>query len=311
METTAGPSARAVRRIERSRARRIDLLPYVLIAPAVLLVLAVTVYPAIYALRLSVTDANLVRLAAMEYVGTNNYQKAFGDERFLVSASQTLRWVVVVAVSQMLIALPLALFLNTRFLGRAGVRASIMVPWVVPSAVVAIIWRYMVDVDHGVINDLLVRAGVLTQHVNWIGSPVSAFATVVLAQVWTGVPFYTVTVLAALQAIPGEMYEAARMDGASAWQRFRYVTLPMLIPTIALLLLLRTIWLSHSVDLIFLITGGGPGYANYTIALYSFLLTWSQLELGYPSAIAIMLAAVLLIASGFYIRIIERARDWM
>lgn len=294
-----------------ARRRRFDPLPYILIAPAVLLVLTVTVYPAIYAIRLSFTDANLVRLAASEFVGLQNYEKAFGDERFQLAAWQTLRWVVVVAAAQMLVALPVALFLNTGFRGRATVRASILIPWVVPTTVVAIIWRFMVDADHGVINDILVRLGIISQYVAWIGSPLPAFLIVSGAQVWTGFPFYAVTILAALQAIPQELYEAARMDGADTRQRFRYVTLPLLMPTLLLLLLLRTIWLAHSVELIFLVTNGGPGYSNYTIALYSFLMTWNQLELGYPAALAIMLAVVLLAASGIYVRVIERARSWM
>jgi multiple sugar transport system permease protein len=131
----------------------------------------------------------------------------------------------------------------------------------------------------------------------------------VAAMAWTGFPFFAIVLLAALQAIPDDLYEAARVDGAGVWQRFRFITLPLLIPTILLVLLLRTIWLSQSVDLIYLMTGGGPGYFNYTVALYSFLLTYHQLELGYPSALAIILSVVLLALSGVYIHFIERARE--
>jgi multiple sugar transport system permease protein len=283
----------------------------VLIAPAVLLVALVTVYPALDAVGISTTNANLLRMAATRPVGLDNYTKAWTDDIFTGALWHTLRWVFVNAGGQMLVALPVALFLNTTFRGRGLIRASILIPWVVPGAVVAIIWRYMVDANYGVLNDILLRLGVISESIAWIGEPLPSFAVISTATIWAGFPFFAVTLLAALQVIPEDLYEAARIDGASAWQRFTNVTVPMLTPTILLLLLLRTIWLAHSVDLIFLMSNGGPGYNNYTVAVYSFILTWSQLDLGYPSALVIMLSIVLLVASIFYIRSIERSRDWM
>jgi len=298
-------------RAGRARSRRIDSLPYVLIAPAVLLVALVTIYPALYAIGISTTDANLLRLDASKAVGLDNYAAAWQDEIFAQSLWQTVRWVIVNASGQLLLALPVALFLNTAFRGRGLVRAAILIPWVVPGAVVAIIWRYMVDANYGVANDILLRLGVISEAVAWIGEPLPAFAVISTATIWSGFPFFAVTLLAALQVIPEDLYEVARIDGASAWQRFASVTLPMILPTILLLLLLRTIWLAHSVDLIFLMSNGGPGYNNYTVAVYSFILTWNQLQLGFPSALVIMLSIVILIASAFYIRSIERSREWM
>jgi multiple sugar transport system permease protein len=282
-----------------------------LIAPAVLMVALVTVYPALYAIGISTTDANMLRLAASKSVGADNYVLAWNDEIFTQSLVQTLRWVVVNATGQMLLALPVALFLNTAFRGRGLVRAAILIPWVVPGAVVAIIFRYLVDANYGVANDLLLRLGVISEAISWMGEPLPAFGVISTATVWSGFPFFAVTLLAALQVISEDLYEAARIDGASAWQRFTNVTLPLLLPTILLLLLLRTIWLAHSVDLIFLMCNGGPVYNNYTVAVYSFILTWNQLQLGYPSALVIMLSAVILIASVVYIRSIERSREWM
>jgi multiple sugar transport system permease protein len=269
------------------------------------------VYPALDAIGISTTNANLLHLATTRPVGLDNYTRAWSDEIFTGALWHTLRWVVVNAGGQMLVALPVALFLNTSFRGRGLIRAAILVPWVVPGAVVAIIWRYMVDANYGVVNDILLRLGVISESIAWIGEPLPSFAVISTATIWAGFPFFAVTLLAALQVIPEDLYEAARIDGAGAWQRFTSVTVPMLMPTILLLLLLRTIWLAHSVDLIFLMSNGGPGYNNYTVAVYSFILTWSQLDLGYPSALVIMLSIVLLIASIFYIRSIERSRDWM
>jgi multiple sugar transport system permease protein len=300
-----------VARARRATRARIDLLPYLLVAPAILIVALVTIYPALYAVGISTTDANLLRLASAKAVGLDNYVKAWADEIFTDSLWHTVRWVIVNAGGQMLLALPVALFLNTGFRGRGMVRAAILVPWVVPGAVVAIIWRYMVDANYGVVNDILLRLGVISEAVAWIGEPLPSFAVISTATIWAGFPFFAVTLLAALQVIPEDLFEAARIDGASAWQRFTNVTLPLLLPTMLLLLLLRTIWLAHSVDLIFLMSNGGPGYNNYTVAVYSFILTWGELALGYPAAMVIMLSIVLLVASIFYIRFIERSREWM
>jgi multiple sugar transport system permease protein len=309
--SVAVPEAVRTRQARRRRRVRIDLLPYVLVAPAVLMVALVTIYPALYALAISTTDANLLRLDSSKALGLGNYGKAWGDEIFIDALWHTVRWVVVNACGQMLLALPVALFLNTGFRARGMVRAAILVPWVVPGAVVAIIFRYLVDANYGVANDILLRLGVIAESVAWMGEPLPSFAVISTASIWAGFPFFAVTLLAALQVIPEDLYEAARIDGAGAWQRFTKVTVPLLTPTILLLLLLRTIWLAHSVDLIFLMSNGGPGYNNYTLAVYSFILTWNQLQLGYPSALVIMLSVVLLIASAFYIRSIERSREWM
>jgi multiple sugar transport system permease protein len=304
-------SAEAVAPSRARRRVRLDLLPYLMVGPAVLAVLALTVYPALYAVRLSTTDANLIRFAAAQPVGLGNYAKAFADEIFVGSLGRTLRYVVAVAGTQMLLALPVALFLNTAFLGRGLVRSAILIPWVVPGAVAAIIWRFLVHPNLGLVNDLLLRLGLISEYLIWIADPVRSFVVVVVATLWSGFPFFAIMLLAALQAIPGDLYEASRVDGAGAWQRFRHVTLPLLWPSMLLLLLLRTIGLAHGVDLIFLLTGGGPGYDNYTVAVYSFILAWNQFELGYASALAVMLSLVLLAVSAVYVWLIERSRAWM
>jgi len=291
------------------RHQKIDFFPYLLVAPAVLLVAVMTVYPAIFAIRLSLMDIDLLKFnRGAEFIGLQNYTDAFQDAIFTDGLWRTLRWVV---VSQMLMALPIALFLNTRFTGRALVRAAVLIPYVVPAAVVAIIWRFMVDANFGVINDILLRLGIIDAYEAWMGQPTASFLIIAFAMLWAGFPFYAISLLAALQSISDDLYEAARIDGAGGWQQFRFITLPLILPTILLLLLLRTIWLSHNVDLIFLMSEGGPGYNNYTVAIYSFILTWSRLEIGYPAALAIMLAVVLLIASAIYVSLIERTREAM
>lgn len=294
----------------QSKKRKFDWFPYLLVAPAVFLVALLTVYPAFFAIRLSLLDIDLLNFArGGEFIGLDNYRDAFQDEVFTDGLWRTLRWVGLVAGMQMLIALPTALFLSTRFAGRSIVRAAVLIPYIVPSAVVAIIWRFMVDSNFGVINDILQRIGIIDSYQAWMAQPTASFLVISFAMIWAGFPFYAITLLASLQVISEDLYEAARIDGANAWQQFRFVTFPLILPTILLLLLLRTIWLSHNVDLIFLMSEGGPGFNNYTVAVYSFILTWSRLEIGYPAALAIMLAIVLLIASAIYVYFIERTRD--
>ena len=298
------------RNITKSRRNQIDWFPYLLVAPAVLLMAVMTIYPAVTAFRLSLMDIDLLTFnKGAEFVGLGNYTKAFGDTVFLNSLWRTVRWVVVVAGTQMAIALPVALFLNLNFRGRGLVRAAVLIPYIVPAAVVAIIWRFMVDANFGIINDILLRLGIIDQYEAWMSHPTAAFSIIAMALIWAGFPFYAITLLAALQAIPDTLYEAARIDGATEWQQFRFITIPMILPTILLLLLLRTIWLSHNIDFIFLMSEGGPGYSNYTTSIYSFILTWSRLEIGYPAAMSIMLAGLLLIASIFYVRSIQSSRE--
>jgi multiple sugar transport system permease protein len=288
-----------------SRRRRADLLPYAFIAPIGVLLLAISFYPSLYAVRLALTDASLLRLSQASFVGLRNFSRMVDDPIFVHGLWRTLRWDLTVVLAQLAIALPIALFLNCRFRGRSAVRAAVVVPYVVPPAVTALVWVYMFDGNFGVANDLMVRLGLLTQYVSWLSDPMGSFAVVAAAMVWAGQPLMAIVLLAVLQTIPGELYEASSVDGAGPWQRFRYITLPHLGPTILLLLLVRTIWMSNHIDLIFIMTRGGPGFSNYTEAVYSFMLT-SQFEIGYSSAVAVALAVILVAASALYVRRLAR-----
>jgi multiple sugar transport system permease protein len=216
-----------------------------------------------------------------------------------------LRWDVAVVGSELLIALPIALFLNLAFRGRGFVRVAMMIPYITPPAVVALLFAYMFDGNFGAVNDILVKLGVLDRYVSWLSDPTGSFAVTVAAMVWYGQPLMALILLAALQTIPQALYDAANVDGASAWQRFRYITLPHLMPSILFLVLLRLIWMSNHIDMIFVLTQGGPGFANYTAAVYSFKLT-NQFEIGYASAVAVVLTILLVAASALYVRHLAR-----
>jgi multiple sugar transport system permease protein len=276
-----------------------------MIAPICLLLAAVTVYPTLKAVELAMTDASLLRLQRAVFIGFNNFRRMLGDQVFLDGLWRTLRWDLAVVSLELAIALPVALFLNLNFRGRGFVRAAMMVPYITPPAVVGLLFLYMFDGNFGVVNDLLVRAGILNDYVAWMSSPTASFWIVVSAMVWYGTPLMALILLAALQTIPAELYEAAQVDGASRWSQFISITIPHILPTVFFLLLLRMIWMSNHIDMIFVMTGGGPGFSNHTEAVYSFMLT-NQFQIGYASAIAVVLAAMLMFVSAFYVRHLAR-----
>jgi multiple sugar transport system permease protein len=284
---------------------RAALFPYAMIAPLALLMLAVTFYPALYAAWLATTNASLLNLANAKFIGLGNFRRMLDDGIYLDALWRTLRWDVVVVLSQLAIAVPMALFLDLRFRLRGFVRSALLVPYIIPPAVTALIWVYMLDGNFGVVNDVLVRIGVLDHGFAWLSDPAGSFAAVSSAMVWSGQPLMAIMLLAVLQSIPPTLYEAAAIDGAGPWQRFRAVTWPHLLPTVLFLLLIRTIWMSNHIDMIYIMTGGGPGFSNYTQAVYSFVLT-TRFQIGYSAAAAMTLAAALMVLSLLYVRHLAR-----
>ena len=283
------------------RGSRPDLAPYLFVAPICLLLLAISIYPLLYAGWLATTDAKLLRLARAAFVGLANFERLLADPVFLGGIWKTLRWDVVVVGAELAIALPMALFLDLPFRGRGVVRAIVVMPYIVPPAVASLMWVYIFDGSFGVANELLLRAGAIDSYVSWMSDPTGAFAIVAAAMIWAGTPLMAIILLAVIQTVPRELHEAATVDGAGAWARFRHVTLPAIVPTIAFLVLMRTIWMSNHIDMIFIMTRGGPGFANYTEAVYAFMLV-QQFDIGYASAVAVALALALLAASSFYVR---------
>ena len=187
-----------------------------------------------------------------------------------------------------------ALLLNRRFAWRGLARMLVVVPWALPSVIIGLVWTWMLDFNLGLLNEVGIRVGLLSAPVPWLSQPGTALAAVILAVVWQGFPFFTVTLLAGLQAIPHELYEAASLDGAGAVAKFRHVTLPGVAAVMTTALLLRMIWVANSLDLILVMTGGGPGTSTQTLPLHAFLTAWSGGNYGQGSALAVMLTLLLL-----------------
>ena len=269
-------------------------LPWLLLGPALAATVLLVLAPVAQTFWLSLHDVVLFRPRSRPFVGLANYVAVLGDPLFWESLGHSLIWVVASVSLQFLLGLGAALLLNRSFAWRGVARALMIVPWALPSVIIGLVWTWMLDFNLGLLNELGMRLGLLAAPIAWLARPDTAMAAVVLAVVWQGFPFFAVTLLAGLQAIPKEHYEAASIDGASSFASFVHVTLPGLAPVIATALLLRMIWVSNSLDLILVMTGGGPGTSTHTLPLYAFLKAWSGANYGYGSALAVVLTILLL-----------------
>ncbi len=275
--------------------------PYLLLAPALIIILSVVVVPIINAVSMSFQSYNLTRPKKIGFIGLENYVKLFRDSLFWSSLLRTVLWVVFGVGFQFVFGFMLALVLNKSFRGRGIARAVSLIPWVTPGVLIALMWSWMFDGNYGVINDLLLKMGLISDKIAFLARPDTAMPSVIVTIVWQGIPFFALMILAGLQGIPHDLYEAADIDGATGLKKLFYVTIPSLRNTIFVTTMLRVIWVANSVDVIFNMTEGGPAYATQTLSVYIYKKA-SALDMGYASAMAIMLMLILLLAAIPYLR---------
>lgn len=274
-------------------------LPYLLLAPAVLVLLLLTIYPLVYAVKVSLqTPAGAWTLA--------HFARLFEDRFFAVALWQTFVYTAAALAAEFGLGLGLALLLDSQIRARHLFRALLLIPMMLPPVVVAVIWRLLYNPNFGAINGTLVSWGIDTSGLTWIASPALALPSVIMVDVWQWTPFMFLILLAGLQAIPQEPYEAAMMDGSSAWQTFRHITWPLLKPAILIALLLRTMDLLRIFDQIFILTQGGPGFATETISLYIYKTAFRFFDFGYAAAMSFVLLILTNIVSLGYIRLLRR-----
>lgn len=269
------------------------LLPYLLLAPAVVVTLVIVFMPMVQAVWTSFYDLILFKPNASKFVGFGNYVKLFNDPVFWTALWNTLLWIGLTVPLQMGLGLLAALLLNREFPWRGLARALIIIPWALPSVVIALMWRWIYDPNTGVLNDILVYLSIVQTAVPWLADPDVAIYAIIATLTWQGFPFFAVMILAGLQGIPKSQYEAASIDGASAWKQFIHITLPGIAPVLATAGLLRVIWVANSMDVIFVMTGGGPGYATHTLPLYAFIKARQNLDFGYGTSIAVTFTILL------------------
>jgi len=281
--------------------RRDLVFPLVLIAPAILVLLSLSIYPLIY----SVTISLQTQTAEGSAWSISNFTRLFTDGFFLAAMAHTFVYATAALILEFSIGLGLALLLNSQIRGRGFFRATLLVPMMLPAVVVGVVWRLMLNPNFGAINGTLKNFGLNTESLTWTASPRLAMLSVIAVDVWQWTPFVFLVLLAGLQAIPQEPYEAALIDGSSRWQTFRYVTLPLLKPAILIALLLRTMDLLRVFDQIFILTEGGPGFATETISLYIYRAAFRFFDFGYAAAMSFVLLALTNVISALYIRLLQ------
>jgi multiple sugar transport system permease protein len=289
------------KRLFSAASRRTLVFPLLLLTPALAVLLSLSIYPLIYSITIS-----LQRETADGIKWTlGNFARLASDSFFLTAMAHTFVFAAAALVLEFSIALGLALLLNTQMRGRGFFRATLLVPMMLPTVVVGVVWRLMLNSNFGAINGTLKNFGINTESLTWTASPRLAFLSVIVVDVWQWTPFVFLVLLAGLQAIPQEPYEAAVIDGSSRWQTLRYVTLPLLKPAILIALLLRTMDLLRVFDQIFILTEGGPGFATETISLYIYRTAFRFFDFGYAAAMSFVLLALTNVISTIYIRLLQ------
>ena len=274
---------------------------WILMLPALLLLLFVFAYPIARAFWLSFFTRNLGTELQPVFTGLDNYARMAGDGRFWQSFGTTIIFTTASVVSELILGLAIALVLNQRFFARGLVRTAAILPWALPTALIGLAWAWIFNDQFGVVNDILRRVGLTETGINWLGEPTLAMIALVFADIWKTTPFISILLLAGLQSISPDLYEAHAIDGATPWQSFRQITLPLLLPQILIAVLFRFAQAFGIFDLIQVMTGGGPGGATEVVSLYIYSTVMRYLDFGYGAALVVvtflLLVAAVAIAS--------------
>jgi ABC-type sugar transport system permease subunit len=277
-------------------------LGWLLSLPALLAILGIVLVPLIQSLLQSFYQKDLSRPQLDAFIGLLNYANLLKDARYLNSLFVTSRFSIISVVLELVLGVSIALVLNKNFVGRGFVRGLMILPWAMPSIVNAAMWKWIYNADYGVLNALLTQLGIIHQYQVWLSDPFWSTVLIILANVWKETPFTVLMVLAALQTIPEELYEAARVDGATPWQSFLNVTIPLIAPVLMVVSMLQFVWGFQTYELVSIVTGGGPFSSTEVVTLRVYATTFRSLRFGYGSAMAYLTSLVILIPVIFYIR---------
>jgi len=295
-------ATRAVRLSERAWG-------YLLASPAFFLVGLVAVAPIAAALWLSL-HRRLPVFGVEEFVGAWNYLQLWSDDRFWAACRTTLYFTVLSVATELLLGFGLAILLDglTNGAGKSPRWAQVMivVPWAIPTVVSAQIWAWLYQPDYGLLNYLLHCVNLITAPIDWLADPDWAIHAAVVMDVWKTAPFAVLLLLAGLKTIPRDLYAAARVDGAGAWQQFRHITLPLLMPVVVIVLVFRTMDAVRVFDAVYVLTGGGPGNSTETLSIYAYKTLFQTLQFGYGSALATAMFLIVAALSSLYLLLLRR-----
>ena len=291
-------------RVERRGvlSRRDARLGYVLVAPVVICLLLLVVYPFIFAVWISFTDRMIGRPG--QFVGLANYAYLFGQPSFQASVRNTVVLVVAAQTLKLVLGLGIALLLNQPIRGRNFWRALVLLPWAMPAFVAYLTWKLLYAPQGGAFNMILIGSGMVSTHVDFLSSRAWAMPSVIVATFWRGFPFWVISFLAAMQNVPVELYEAAAIDGAGPWQRFRHITLPGIRHVILVVVLLSTIWTTNGFENVWLMTQGGPSDATMTFPVLAYF-GMQSLRIGEASAVSVAMLPIFAMLALIIVKLLQ------
>lgn len=284
---------------------------FILIMPAFIFITALTIYPLLQAIWLSLHKYNLVEVVfeGKPFIGLSNYFQIIKDERFWFTLKNTALFVGVTVFFQTVFGFIIALIANYKFKARGLVRAAILLPWALPTSINAMIWKWLFNAEYGFFNDIFLRLGIISEKITWLADVETAMPSIMSTAVWKVSSFMGLLILAGLQSIPEEIYESAKIDGATKFQQFWNITFPLVKPALMVALIFRTRDAFRVFDLIYVLTGGGPGNSTESIAIYTYKTTFSNLSFGYGSSLAIIMFLISLLISYIYFRVLRKEGD--
>ncbi|MEZ5925743.1 MAG: sugar ABC transporter permease [Hyphomicrobiaceae bacterium] len=276
------------------------------VAPALAALMLVLAYPIVYSIWLSFTNASLsAGELQTPFAGLDNYMALAGNRTARGALANTIYFTVVEVVSVVVLGLAMAMLLNHPMARSPILRVLLILPWAIAPVANAVLWKWILHSNYGIANAILLSTGAIERNVTWLGSPLLALNTMLLVDIWKSTPFITILLLAALQGIPSALYRAATIDGATAWQKFRHVTLPQLKTALAIAIVLQTIWSLRVFDLIFVLTKGGPFDSTIVLNFLAYRETFNFLKFGFGAAIANLIFLVSLVLAIIYLRLLR------
>ena len=293
MELTASKPSKWRLNLRRIFGRQAPL-GYALVLPLLVVMVVLLAYPVLNALSISFQDKVLGQPG--EFIGLGNYVELLTqDMRFRTVVRNSVVFTFFSIVGKLIIGMGMAVLLNQHIKARYLFRGWLLLPWIAPTFVTALTWRWMFDGTSGVINFVLMKLGLISIPIAWLGSGPTAMLAVIVLNVWRGFPFFGVSLLAAMQAIPAELYEAADVDGASNWDKFAYITLPGIRTVLIVVTMLSTIWTFNDFTTVYILTGGGPNFATHIFATYTYDVGFNGSRLGYAVAVSTTLTPLLIV----------------
>ena len=270
-----------------------SLKPLLFILPSFLLAFVIIAYPIIDLVRLSFNDVGT--FGEMNgFIGLLNYQDVFEDELFVEVLLRTLYWTFFVVAGTIAVSIPIALILNEDFYGKGIARTVIMLPWAISLAMTAVIWKWLLNPDYGMLNHLLLNLGIITENIGWLADADTAFPLQILIGILVSIPFTISILMGGLTSIPTDIYEAAYLDGSSYWQRLKTLTLPLLKPFVNIAVVLNVIYVFNSFPIIWILTEGGPSNSTDILPTYLYKLAFREGEIGLASALSVIMLLILL-----------------